>query len=321
MIVVGSGKIEKNWFLAAIDSEGSMLYKKQLPSRAHHISVNQSNTQSLIIARRPGYFARLFDSVSGQTIKEITPPKDHYFFGHSCINKTNIFISCGDINSSGKLAIYDLNLNFEYFIELNNFGPHQIELIDDQNIAIAIGGLKTIDREILNLENFQSELVIVNLKQKKITQRYSLENKKLSLRHLHTFNKKIIIAAQIPDRESLFDDLNTPLLYELKTDKLQAIAHPNWNEFNQYIASVSFDDNQLIATSPMGHCLSIWSKQNEQFQFTEQLDYVDIASITQLNDHAYWSTGAGISAHKENKSITISKQDIHWDNHWKAIYV
>jgi len=320
-IIIGSGKLNDKWMLRAISSTGQTLYQKNLPSRGHHISNNKDHKQALVIARRPGNYARLFDSQTGQTIKEITAPDNHFFFGHSCFSNTSILISCGDQTSLGKLAVYDLELNFKYFIELNNFGPHQIEMISDNQIAIAVGGLETLDRNILNKGNFKSELVIVDLLKNKIIKRHQLNNPKLSIRHLHTHNSKVIVAIQIPDRESLFDNLSTPLLYELKNGQFKAVNHPNWHTFKQYIASISFDANQLIATSPKGHTLGIWDCKEAAFKFKKQMSFVDVAGITQIKNTAYWSTGLGYCVSKHNNTTTLSKHNIHWDNHWNTVYV
>ncbi|MCJ8313772.1 MAG: DUF1513 domain-containing protein [Pseudomonadales bacterium] len=321
MLIIGSGKLNNKWVLSAINSTGHTLYQKKLPKRAHHISKNKNNSHGLVIARRPGNYARLFDSKTGQTIKEINAPNNHFFFGHSCFSKNNIIISCGDQTSLGKLAIYDLALNFEYFIELNNYGPHQIELINNNQIAVAVGGLQTIERKILNMEDFKSELIIVDVSINTIINRYKLANSKLSIRHLHTHNSKVIVAAQLPDRDTLFENLNTALIYELKDNQLKAIIHPNWNTFKQYIASISFDDTHLIATSPKGHTLGIWSISDNAILFDTQLSFVDVAGITQFQNTAFWSTGLGYSSSKYNDVIITSKQEIHWDNHWNTFYV
>ncbi|BCE01928.1 DUF1513 domain-containing protein [Marinicellulosiphila megalodicopiae] len=320
MRLIGSGKVNGGWVLSAVDTEGNPIFQHALPSRAHHISKNIDQSKGLVIARRPGNYARLFESKTGQTIKEISAPDGHFYFGHSCFTSNEIFICTGNSKSLGKISVYDLDLNFKYFIELNNFGPHQIEALDDNTIAIAVGGLKTIDRKILNLDDFNSEVIIVDTLDKKIIHSYKIDNQNLSLRHLHVFNNQLVVAAQIPDREYLFDDLTTPLIYVLNNKKLEPLKHPNWNAFNQYIASISFNDNQLVATSPKGNTLSIWNYIDNQFKFSEQLEFIDVAGVTQFEQQSFWSTGTGVIASQINKTIKIKQTKIHWDNHWNAFY-
>ncbi|MBA3582274.1 MAG: DUF1513 domain-containing protein [Gammaproteobacteria bacterium] len=326
ILLIGAAKTINNDFcIAAINTQGELRYSIALPARAHATSVRADGQHAICMARRPGFYAVLFNPHDGKTLNILTPPKNHHYYGHACYSADgqHILITEGNINSEGIIGIYQANAPYQRIHEWRNIGigPHELLLNPTtQHLVVAVGGIRTEWRENINIADMQPALLFLNSQTGELLKQHTLNNSQLSIRHLaSTKTGDIIIGTQY---EGSASD-NPSLVYRANLHTLQALpaTTTQWTDMNHYIGSVATADSQILATSPRGNAALYWADANAE---PELINMRDVCAACPDPQQGFWlGSGTGLYRHLTSTSITASERSNHehliWDNHWVSL--
>lgn len=316
-------------FVAAFDLNGQIINKVKLPARGHDaIAIPNKPGHALIFARRPGTFILEVDFSNGSVVKHISANNNSHFYGHGVLStKHNILLTTENdfTNGQGLIVVRDAN---DYKV-LDQFasggiGPHQLKIMpNNKSIVIANGGIKTHPkqpRKKLNIETMTSNLTYLDIATGKIEESFSLDNHKLSIRHLAVSKQgKVVAGLQYQGSKT---DLVPLAISHHGEDSLTYLSANNdiWRRMNQYTASVCIDDNLGIAaiSCPRADLITYWSLKNNQYLNSEK--FADGAGLTHL-DKIYATSGKGrfmaskITSTKNENQPNFSFPKLRWDNH------
>jgi hypothetical protein len=335
LVSCGSDR-SKNYFVAAMSLDGTLISKVRLPARGHDvIALPNKPGRALVFARRPGTFAIEVDFINHRIVREITPQLGLHFYGHGVISaKHNVLMTSENDFSSGngQIVLRDAR-NYQTLARYasGGIGPHQIAMMPDGNtLVIANGGIKThpeLPRKKLNLDTMQPNLAYLDIVTGKLLGTYQLDNKYLSIRHLDVSKKGKVIAAL--QYQGLKTDL-VPLVITHRGEEQLRYLHANkniWRSMNQYTASVCIDNehNRVAVSCPRSDLITYWSLATDEFIGSEKLK--DGAGLAFVGD-MYASSGKGkvieLLAHENKEQSLLSTHDmsfsdIRWDNHMTTI--
>ncbi len=336
----GCAKAKNSWFVsacsdkagqhyvAAFDLAGNIISQIVLPDRGHDaIALPHKPGHALVFARRPGMFALEVDFANAQVVKQLTPDNDSHFYGHGIYwAKHDVILTSENHFSTGEGLI--VVRDADSYQELDRYysggiGPHEIALMPDNGtLVIANGGIKThpdLPRKKLNLDTMEPNLAYMSLRSGKVLERYQLENKQLSIRHLDVSHSGKVVAGL--QYQGVKTDLLPLVISHAGEDKLSFLSAQDslWRQMNQYTASVCIDnENQLVAVScPRADLITLWSLTDNSFISKHKL--ADGAGLTKT-DQLYASSGKGyltnefLSVVSEHK-ITTHFAELKWDNH------
>lgn len=311
--IIGTGKdSEGNYVLAAMDLDGTTLYKHPLPARGHGLNSN-SLGQSLVVARRPGDFALIFETRTGRPIKAINPPDSMHLYGHGLFASDTLVFTAGDRKTSqGYLLIYSLEGKLLDRLTLPGLGPHEIiqNKANPKQWIVAMGGIHTLGREALNLDTMESSLIGINNKSMTVLWQDTLPHPQLSIRHLDSNSKGWIAAACQYQGEPI----ESPSLLAIKKPgqplKLINDGPEQWFGFNGYLGSVNMNENKIVATSPKGNRIGTWPLHQTDQMKSEF--FRDACAVALDGNHLLVGTGTGQWLNNRSKLST----DVIWDNHW-----
>jgi len=332
-------------FVAAFDLNGNIINQVKLPARGHDvIAVPNKPGHALVFARRPGTFILEVDFINGKIAQQITAAEHSHFYGHGVLSaKDNILLTSENdfATGHGKIVIRDAQ-NYQILEQYHSggIGPHQLGLMPDGNsLVIANGGIQTHPkqpRKKLNIDTMAPNLAYLNIASGQVEDKFTLENHKLSIRHLAVSKQgKVIAGLQYQGAKT---DLVPLAISHHGESSLRYLSASDdvWRRMNQYTASVCIDDNlAIIAIScPRADLITYWSLKNGEYLSSER--FADGAGLTHL-DNIYATSGKGRlmtskitrSANNNNhnsinNSINNSNNDsvanvsfagLKWDNH------
>ncbi|CZF82111.1 DUF1513 domain-containing protein [Grimontia marina] len=309
-----------NYAVTAVNTSGGVCFQTPLPGRGHGIAISNNKQLAYVFARRPGDFIQTIDLKTGGVRNITHPPSEKFYYGHGDVLGNQLFVVEGDIASSeGSIGVYHTNRDgsLTRMREISGFGvgPHEMKVINGNTMAVAVGGIRTEGRKKLNLDSMQPSLVMIDIESGLVTERYTLEDPKLSIRHLATGPEGVVFIAQQyqGDAENIL-----PLLAIKQQGRdispLKA-SREEWTRFQQYIGSVACTESQIIATSPRGNCFGIWDLASGVL--IEMGSLVDASGAAAAKDHFALSAGSGRVVIQDYKKSTIfQSSNVIWDNHW-----
>ncbi|PKF51061.1 DUF1513 domain-containing protein [Enterovibrio nigricans] len=306
--------------VTGVSREGIRCFSSSLQARGHGIALMRERSMGFVFARRPGRFIQTINTQNGTTLGVYYPPDDRIFYGHGDVYEHFLYTSEGVTETSdGIIGVYDILPSgcLHKTREFSGFGtgPHEVRVVNDETLAVAVGGIKTRGREKLNIDNMAPALVLLDRKSGMLKGRYELENHQLSIRHIAISRNGDVVVAQQYKGE---DGAALPLLAILrKSGEFLALeARPEqWQRFNQYIGSVACTDSQIVATSPRGNCFGVWDLGSGKLMEMGTLLDASGASANQFGFAI--SSGSGRLVVKSAKEIPIYQgTDVVWDNHW-----
>ncbi|MDV7102845.1 DUF1513 domain-containing protein [Vibrio sp. TH_r3] len=318
---IGCAVDSSGQYTAVVASEnGAPVHSITLPARGHGIAVspNQLKTEAVVFARRPGVFFQVIDYVTGERLPFISAQPNRHFYGHGAYSNDGnwLFVTEGESKTSaGIIGVYDATNSYKKVEELTGFGigPHEIRVLDNDDIVVAVGGVHTNGRRPLNLESMLPALCYFNSKGQ-LSEQVSLSDKKLSIRHLCTPSSSMVISGQ----QYRGDTDDTPPLIAVHK-RGQAFYHlqaedEQWARFNHYIASIEVVDDLLLATSPRGNCYGIWSLADNQLL---EIDVLPEASgVVKYKQGFFVSSGSGrVAEISRSGDSHLHKTSVLWDNH------
>lgn len=320
-VYIGCSKtIAGDYAVTAINAAGDVCYQMPLPGRGHGLAISHDKARGYVFSRRPGSFLLVFDIQSGQILDAMPPPEGKFFYGHGDTLRNHLFVVEGEqASSEGVIGVY-LNEPSGRLVrqgEMTGFGvgPHELRVLDDKTLAVAVGGILTKGRKPINLDTMQPSLVLLDIKSGHVKERYYLSDPKLSIRHLAISHAGDIVFAQQYKGET--DNISPLLAIKRKGREITPLkaSVEEWMRFKQYIGSVACTDSQIIATSPRGNCFGVWDLASGAL--VEMGALVDAAGAAGAGEHFALSSGSGrLVIKKERKSLLYQSSNVNWDNHW-----
>ena len=306
---------KQRYLLAATSLEGELRYQLALPSRGHDTAVHPQQNLAACVARRPGHWLYLLEASSGKLLEELAPPTELHFCGHATFADDALYVSVvRSADSRGYVLVYRQEQGWWQLAErfhLNGLGPHQLVVLDEQRLAVALGGIHTQARKKLNLDSMQPALLILDRHSGKLLEQQALADKQLSIRHLayDAARDTLWLACQGQDPSAEPQALIYSYQAEQGLQALEADAD-YWAWFNHYVGSIAVSGDNLLASSPRGHCLAQWSLQQRSLDKLLQVD--DVCGLAANAKHWWASTGQGRTLQQHGPNTA---QQLRWDNH------
>jgi len=311
--IIGASRLSETQFaVSKVNLNGRLQWQTELPSRGHDVILNEESGRGIAVARRPETYIFVFDIISGEKIQQIEVNKKFKLNGHAVWQGNKLIVS-GSERDSSHMTLFEYqwyatrkSLQFKSHYKFNFNGPHELVLNGD-NIWVAVGGLKTKGRDVLNKQSLVSGLLKLNANDFSVKEFYRTPYRGLSLRHLDINNGSVYIAGQyqLDSKES------PPLLFKLIDDELAPFDTEStlWSRLKGYIGSIKIVNDKIIATCPRSHWLGSFNV--DTLKLEDQLLSSDICALA-ANGQFIAGTGAGkLIVNRENINSKVV-----WDNHF-----
>lgn len=315
-VLFGCGNSSAGYCAQAVDQDGALVWQQLLPGRGH--SGCCIGKRVAFVARRPGTWMQVRDGQTGKLVQQLEAPSNRYFMGHAsfCPSSQRLYVSEADRQTSeGVLGIYQFkNGLLSRLTEWRGFGIglHEIKVMANSTLALAVGGVHTQGRNMLNIDAMQPALMRVDSATGVVMDQQRLSNPKLSIRHLDVWRDTIVVAQQLRGEVSQVEPLVA--VQRQAGEPLQNLAGETqmWRGFQHYVASVAMNDRHIIATSPRGNCFACWQKSSGAL--VQQGRLLDASGTTWLDGMPWLASGAGVmlTGHKLDRHLASPV----WDNHW-----
>lgn len=321
--LIGCAVTNRNQFSVVIaDKAGQAITQLALPARGHGVAIHPHLTQAVAFGRRPGEFMMAFDYQTGEMIALNASGSTRHFYGHGVYSHdgTLLFATEGERGTSrGIIGVYDVQNGYQKVSELSGFGigPHEVIIMPNNTLAIGVGGVHTNGREPLNIDTMNPTLTYLSM-DGVVLEQVSLPDHHLSIRHLaHDGSETVLCGQQYRGQP---EDSPSLIAMHTRGGEMQPLLAEaeEWAHFNHYIASIAATDQWILATSPVGNCYGIWSKQTRRL--VELAPLPDASGVVVHGELFQVSSGAGLvvtNQYPYNSETTTS--NVQWDNHWSAI--
>ncbi|WP_028024097.1 DUF1513 domain-containing protein [Enterovibrio calviensis] len=306
--------------VTAINDAGEVCFTSPLSHRGHGIAVDHSKRLAFVFARRPGAYISVISTDTGEVFSTYHSDPRRYFYGHGDVLGDVLLTTEGiEGSSEGVIGIYRIasNGSLSKLREITGFGigPHELKVVDEHTLAVAVGGIHTDKRTPMNLDTMKPALVFIDIPSGRITQQYHLEDHQLSIRHLAVSSAKDVVIAQQYKGDT--DKVSPLLAIKRKNGDFVALkaSTEQWTRFQHYIGSVACTEKQVIATSPRGNCFGVWDIATGELQSLSAL--MDASGVSAEADRFALSSGSGrVAFQLARKSINFHTSGVTWDNHW-----
>ena len=317
--------------LALIDMSRNRRLLVALPGRAHGILALPGN-RLLAVARRPGRFAAIVDSETGEIEQTLVPAAGRHFYGHAVLSPDGrrLYTTENDFDGvRGVIGVRAAAEDWRQVAELpsHGIGPHELALAgDDGTLIVANGGIAThpdSGRRKLNLDSMAPNLARISpdgrlLEQGALPARLA----RLSLRHIDVRADGLVAAAGQFQGEATAD---TPLLTVWRPGSAPTIMPEDpatTLRMRGYCASVKFDASgrYLAVSAPRGGLVGFWSVAPARF--LGHLPLADGAGVAGIGHGRFLlSSGGGtlvtaqLRDDGEPEARGRTRLPWHWDNH------
>jgi hypothetical protein len=333
----GAAKQGNDYWLMFIDARGQVVRKIKLPSRAHGLQ-QSAQGQLIICGRRPGSWLGLFQHPKAQP-QWINAAPNRPLSGHCCFSPNgHLFFSAENALDMGQgvIGIWHSQSGQRLSEWLSHgVGPHEILISQDRmHLWVANGGILTHPdhgREKLNLNTMNSNMSCLSLINGGLSQQYTIEEPKLSMRHIAiNQHEQVAVACQYQGPVHLRKNLL--LLISEGQIKYLSCEPAVMVNLNNYLGSVTFDRSGMWigASSPRGNRVVIWHLINglEPIHY-DTLAITDACGLSASNEKGGFiiSTGMGYLYHylATTKDLSIMAPDVgtytqfNWDNHLTSL--
>lgn len=334
-----------------LDSLPSSITKQEILTgfRGHGLCQNPTRPEEIVmIARRPGTSAILFDVNKAEIKSTVQCEKNHHMQGHACFSADGKFLYCSESNFStgeGRITVRD-GKTLEYIKDFSSYGigPHEIALMPDQTtLVIANGGLLThpeSGRKVLNLKSMRSLLTYIDSRDGRLLSEHHLSESlpaaapfnldKASIRHLSVAQDGTVAIAMQVQRTAMSSDTLVPLTALHKPgQRLKLLTAPTTltQKLDDYIGSVVIHNQNRIAAfaSPKGNLVLFWHLDDKSLQGYHA--FHDVCGLAISSDKKYFvlSNSAGkirqINSRtlQEDTSRRLHIPNTQWDNHMLSV--
>ncbi len=312
-LIIGACRLAENQYaLSAVDLNGRLQWQLPIPARGHDVAVHDTQKIGVAIARRPGQFLVLFDTQSGKQWQSFQVDDQLKLNGHAVWVGNELIVSGADrLTSQMILLRYTLKDNRLHLVDqhrFDHFGPHQMVRFENA-IYVAVGGLKTDEREVTNADDFQSSVLQLHATTLQTITHYPAITNYVSLRHLTVDQTgQVFIAGQTQQQPQDSECL----LFAIRDGALQPFAAPEtlWAQLNGYLGSIQMINGNVVTTSPRSNWLGQFDPQT--LALSDQFFTHDICALAQSSQGLVAGTGTG--------KMIIGEQAINshiiWDNHF-----
>jgi hypothetical protein len=322
--------LDGSYALVGLSNSGQITFSVPLPARGHAAAAHPHHAEIVAIARRPGTFAKVIDCANGTVRQTLTAPPGRHFFGHGTFSTDGhlLFTTENAFESgAGCIGVWDRSLGYQRVGEFSSggIGPHEIQKLPNDRLAVANGGIRThpnSGREKLNLDTMRSNLTILTLEGVILDRAHVPADQHLnSLRHIAVQSGGAIACGF----QWQGDPFETPPLLALYHGN-SALQECQFTEtllrkLDGYIGSVgTHGQDGFVASSPRGNRVFVVDKQGEVQTAQRAMDVCGVARSTATQSLITDGTGRvyslGVSGLR-----TRAHHAIAFDNHLVAIAV
>ena len=308
-----------------------------LPDRGHGVALAPGGGDAVVMARRPGTFALVFDRDSLTMRAAFETPASTHFCGHAVYSADGrwLYATENDFEAGvGVIGVYDARAGYARVAALpsGGIGPHECVLAPDgRSLWVANGGIRThpdLPRVKLNIETMRPNLARIDLGTGAVLSRHQLapELHKLSIRHLVVLRGAGAVVGLQDEGDG--NARPHPLLARLAPggQSLTPLQAPDaaWRLLNQYVGSVAVDGNErtLVATAPRGNVAACWRLEGGQFRYHGQVRAHDVGGACRgAGSQRLWLTGGDGVIHSAQltgmrvSSHVATRLGLAFDNH------
>lgn len=334
----GFDTLSKHHMVSRLGADFDLRWDLPLPARGHAATVRPGSDEGLVVARRPGSFAIVFDLNDGRQLRRIDPVPGRHFYGHgiySADGRTLWMTENAYQSGDGMIGVYDAANGYAPVAAFpsGGIGPHQLAMMSDgKTLAIANGGIRThpdSGRRKLNLATMQPSLSYIDTASGRILEQVTLTDPalhQLSIRHLAILpGGGVAFACQDQGEEAAA----APLVYTHRIGSGQPfspLAMPETviERLHGYCGSVTYDHvGQVLAvSSPVGGIVAFW--QMPEGRWLGRYVLKDGCGVAESVDPAGFalSSGEGLLVETATGRRALHQQRHafrQWDNHLTAI--
>ncbi|MBL0371769.1 DUF1513 domain-containing protein [Rhizobium sp. KVB221] len=308
----------ESYGVALVSEAGREIARLALPDRGHDVTRDPQSTRAVVFARRPGTFALVFDTATGQPVKLIEAVEDRHFFGHGAFSANGqiLYVAENDFdNYQGMIGVYDVGMDYAKVGEFPAHGmdTHDIQMIEGgRYLAIANGGIKQhpdLGRAKLNLDHMEPSLVIIDLEHGQLVEKHDLpmDLRQLSTRHMDIDGKgRVWFGCQFEGERNRRPQL---LGHFRRGEDMRFIEMPEpiLDGFDNYIGSVTVNRQAgLVAvSSPRGGQWAAFDVETGKLAYEEKIP--GVCGLATEKSLFVRST--------ENGWFDKEKSAVSWDNH------
>jgi hypothetical protein len=309
--------------------DGELLFRTQVPYRAHDVALHPAGNEVLFVARRPGTECYWLNAKNGEIVAVLTAKNHRHFYGHGVFDPAGerLYLTENDTTQPGRgvIGVYRYQhsrLVFEKEFSTHGIGPHQIIWLPASNtLAVANGGIRTEaeSRKDMNLHAMEPSLVIIDT-QGNLLSKDVLPEQQASIRHLAALTDDTIVSSHQYMGE--MEDPSTLLAIKYPGKALRAfpLTEEQHALMHQYTASVAINSTHglMAVSAPRGNRVMIWNIATEETLLDIHLP--DCAGIAATQDGFLVSSGQTrcvdfrLINHRIEKFITHLPAG-GWDNH------
>ena len=321
------------YVVAAIAPDGAVRFERPLPARGHGMAVHPSGAQCVVFARRPGAFAAVLDTATGDLRHWIDAAPGRRFYGHGVFSADGrrLFATENDYGAGrGVLGIYDATDGYRRLGEVpsHGVGPHDLRLMPDgRTLAVANGGIRTHPdqpRAKLDIPAMAPNLTYLDADSGRAVETAGLApaRHKLSIRHLDV-NRQGTVAVAMQYEGDRRDRVPLVGLHRRGGElRLLHAPAPVERRLRHYTGSVAFDSSgaYLAVSSPRGHVVTLW--QAATGRFLHDIEAIDASGVAPTGrDGEFLVTGGdGVVRVVDARSGTATDSTaadprMRWDNH------
>lgn len=331
LLISATSDADTHWLLVT-DEEGHTRLRYPLPSRAHHVELHPQHPWVAVAARRPGDYIEVVDYRDGRQIKRIGVDEGYLFNGHQVFSADGRWLVSTEErarDSAGQVVIRDVEQNFAIVgrYPTRGIGPHEL-LLHQGELIVANGGIRTHDREKLNLDSMEPSLAYIDFSSGRLNEQVFMpkEHFQLSIRHMDlTSTGALALAMQY---QGDISDSKPLVALHRRGQPLQLMSAPDAinRQMKQYCGSIRLDSSGQIAavSSPKGHIITFWDVEQARFLTAMRCRDGCGLSATDRPGEFLASSGLGhlyrmnpLTQQRERLHLDPVASQQHWDHHMK----
>ena len=328
-LVSAAADFEGRFLLAALEADGSLRWRADLPQRGHGLARRPGSGELVAMASRPGRYAQILDPASGGVVTRLAPGESRGFGGHAAFSADGRFLLTSQedaVEERGLIGVRDAEAGWRQVAELSSggIGPHDLTLLPGGGaLVVANGGITTsveLGRAALTDGELDSAIVVLEPRDGGELHRLRLDGElaALSLRHLAVDRDgRIAFAAQNQGSA----DYDGPLVGLIEPGGalrwLEAPPGLGWR-LRGYVGSVAFAHGGalVVATSPRGGRAIVWDAAGGRL--LAEVPLADVCGVAANDAGILLSSGGGAlcaMADAGSKPSPLSGPALQWDNH------
>ncbi|MEX0693131.1 MAG: DUF1513 domain-containing protein [Rhodospirillales bacterium] len=334
----GFDTLAKRHLVSRLDHRLDIVWDLPLPARGHATMIRPGGDEALVVARRPGSYAVVFDIADGLSRHTLTPQSGRHFYGHgvySADGRTLWMTENSFESGDGVIGVYDAANGYAPTAAFpsGGIGPHQLALLEDgRTLVVANGGIRThpdSGRTKLNLETMQPSLCYINTATGRMFEQVCFDDPArhmLSIRHLAVMaDGTVAFACQ--DQADNGEQMPLVFTHRMGSGQpFQTLPMPGsvLGQMAGYCGSVTYDPAGavLAVSSPRGGQVAFW--QMPEGRWLDSFAIPDGCGVAEAGDHPGFvlSNGEGLLVETTQGSTPLHQQRHpfrKWDNHLTAI--